>query len=124
MKIIHLADVHLDSKLNSHLSIEKAKQRKAEILMSFGKVVDYAIENDVKVVIIAGDLFDSNKVLKSTEKYLFDKINSAKDIDFIYIKGNHDDNIEFSTEILLLLYYNLTVKSRTKLLFVEENYDT
>ena len=96
MKIIHLADVHLDSKLNSHLSIEKAKQRKAEILMTFGKVVDYAKENGVKVVIIAGDLFDSDKVLKSTEKFLFDKIQSAKDIDFIYIKGNHDVNPQFS----------------------------
>ena len=59
MKIIHLADVHLDSKLNSHLSIEKAKLRKSEILVSFGKVVDYATQNGVKVVIIAGDLFDS-----------------------------------------------------------------
>lgn len=96
MKIIHLADVHLDSKLNSHLSIEKAKQRKSEILVSFGKVVDYAVQNGVKVVIIAGDLFDSNKVLKSTEKFLFDKISSASDVDFIYQKGNHDDKLEFS----------------------------
>ena len=99
MKIIHLADVHLDSKLNSHLSIEKAKQRKSEILVSFGKVVDYAKENGVKVVIIAGDLFDSNKALKSTEKFICDKLLSASDIDFIYIKGNHDDNLEFSIEM-------------------------
>ncbi len=99
MKIIHLADVHLDSKLNSHLSIEKAKQRKSEILVSFGKVVDYAKETGVKVVIIAGDLFDSNKVLKSTEKFIFEKISSAENIDFIYIQGNHDDKIEFSSEL-------------------------
>ncbi len=99
MKIIHLADVHLDSKLNSHLSIEKAKQRKAEILMSFSKVVDYAKENCVKIVIIAGDLFDSDKVLKSTEKFLFDKISEANDVDFIYINGNHDVNPKFSLEI-------------------------
>jgi len=99
MKIIHLADVHLDSKLNSHLSIDKAKKRKAEILVSFGKVVDYAKENNIKVIIIAGDLFDSNKALKSTEKYLCDVITSASDIDFIYLKGNHDETLEFSIEM-------------------------
>ena len=96
MKIIHTADLHLDSALNSNLDYDKAKIRKNEILLTFGRLVDYAVNNGVDAVIIAGDLFDSSAVSAKTEQYLFDKISSAKDIDFLYLKGNHDIGAQFS----------------------------
>ena len=66
MKIIHCADLHLDSKMETNLDKEKAKERKNEILITFEKMVQYAKENDVKVIIIAGDLFDkSNLTVKA-----------------------------------------------------------
>ena len=55
LKIIHCADLHLDSKMETNLDKEKAKERKNEILITFEKMVQYAKENDVKVIIIAGD---------------------------------------------------------------------
>ena len=99
MKIIHCADIHLDSPLNSNFDFEKAKLRKNEILLSFGRLIDFAKDNDVNVVIIAGDLFDSSVVSSKTERFIFDKISSAKDIDFLYLKGNHDAGIIFREKL-------------------------
>ena len=58
MKIIHCADLHLDSKMETHLSKEKARERKNEILITFQNMVEYAAKNKVKIIIIAGDMFD------------------------------------------------------------------
>ena len=58
MKIIHCADLHLDSNMTSNLSREQAKQRKAELLATFERMIAYAKDNFVKAVIIAGDLYD------------------------------------------------------------------
>lgn len=94
MKIIHCADIHLDSPMESKLSKEKSKQRKAELVENFKQMVDYAKQTSVNIIIIAGDLFDDTKknVTKKTKKFLIDLINDSKDIDFIYLKGNHDIN--------------------------------
>ena len=55
MKIIHCADLHLDSKMTSNLSKEQAKERKMEILRTYSRMIEYAKNNDVKAIIIAGD---------------------------------------------------------------------
>lgn len=62
MKIIHCADLHLDSKMTSNLSKEQAKERKMEILRTYSRMIEYARNNDVKAIIIAGDLFDTRNV--------------------------------------------------------------
>ena len=62
MKIIHCADLHLDSKMTANLSKEQAKERKMEILRTFSRMVEYAKNNQVSVIIIAGDLFDTRTV--------------------------------------------------------------
>lgn len=62
MKIIHCADLHLDSNMTSNLSREQAKQRKAELLATFERMIAYAKDNFVKAVIIAGDLYDKKNI--------------------------------------------------------------
>ena len=71
MRIIHCADIHLDSSLNTHLTIKQATIRKNEILNTFYRMTVFAKENDVKTVLIAGDLFDEESVTKSTIDLLF-----------------------------------------------------
>ena len=56
MKIIHTADIHLDSKMESNLPAAASKKRRSELLLSFIEMVDYAIKNEVTAIIIAGDL--------------------------------------------------------------------
>ena len=92
MKIIHTADLHIDSKMQSNLSKEKATERKKEILLTFEKMVEYAKDNNVEVIIIAGDMFDSAKVTIKSRDRIFNIIKENKDIDFIYLSGNHDED--------------------------------
>ena len=91
MKIIHCSDLHLDSKMETNLDKEKARERKNEILITFEKMVSYAKENDVKIIIIAGDLFDKKTITVKAKKTVKNAIVSNPEIDFIYLKGNHDE---------------------------------
>ena len=68
MKIIHSADQHLDSKMEANLSKEKAKERNAEIRKTFVRMVDYAEENQVAAILLAGDLFDRKIVSKTDQE--------------------------------------------------------
>ncbi len=90
MKFIHCGDIHLDSKIESNLPTAKSKERKKEILMSFCKVADYAVETKVTAVIIAGDLFDTDRISSATSSVLINKISECESVDFLYLAGNHD----------------------------------
>ena len=91
MKIIHCSDLHLDSRIKSNLDSKKAKERRDEILITYQNMVKYAAENNVKVILIAGDLFDKKDVTVKARNVVLDSINSNREIDFIYLKGNHDE---------------------------------
>lgn len=90
MKLIHCADIHLDSPMETNLSPEKARERKLEIRSTFARMVRTAAEEGVEAILIAGDLFDGERVTKSTENYVLDLIASHPQIDFYYLPGNHD----------------------------------
>jgi len=90
MRIIHCADLHLDSRLESNLGRETAKTRKGEILNTFTKMIDYACKNDVSVILISGDLFDKNKVSSTAANTVRNAIITHPEITFFYLKGNHD----------------------------------
>ena len=98
MKIIHCADLHLDSKMETNFSREKAKKRRYEILETFESMIEYAIKNKVEIVLISGDMFDTPQNQQKTIKNrVIDSIRSAKNIDFLYLQGNHDDDGFFKT---------------------------
>lgn len=91
MKIIHCSDIHLDSKMEANLSPEQAKERNAEVCATFARMVSWAARNDVKAVLIAGDLFDSRRVSARTAGFVLDRIRAAAQVDFLYLRGNHDE---------------------------------
>lgn len=90
MKIIHCADLHLDSKMDANLEKDKAKERKAEILHTFERMVMYASRNDVSVILIAGDMFDTKNISATTRNIVLNNIMKYSKINFYYLKGNHD----------------------------------
>ena len=90
MKLIHCADIHLDSPMETNLSADKARERKLEIRSTFARLVRTAADEGVEAILIAGDLFDGARVTKSTENYVLDLIASHPMIDFFYLSGNHD----------------------------------
>ena len=90
MRIIHCADLHLDSKMTANLSKDQARERKVEILRTFSKMVEYAKKNNVTAILIAGDLFDARNVSVNARNTVKDIIWKNPEIDFLYLKGNHD----------------------------------
>ena len=93
MRIIHTADLHLDSRLETNLDPIKAKERKRELLLSFENLVTYATNNKVDAILISGDLFDRPKTSTKTKEYILDLIEDAKSIEFYIVYGNHDENM-------------------------------
>ena len=90
MRLIHCADLHLDSPMESNLSPQKARERAREIKEGFLRMVRYADENGVEAILIAGDLFDSQSVKGSTVKYVLETVEAFPHIGFYYLAGNHD----------------------------------
>ncbi len=90
MKILHTSDLHLCSPLTSRLSPSKVRERKTELLLNFERMADEAMLGRVRLVIIAGDLFDSEKVTKSALERVIGVISGHPSIDFLYLSGNHE----------------------------------
>lgn len=93
MKIIHMADVHLDSPLTSHFDARCAAKIRAGILNLFKKTVAYAVSESVNTIIIAGDLFDGTGVSQATKTEVKNIILKNSSIIFFYVPGNHDEDI-------------------------------
>ncbi|MBE5750608.1 MAG: exonuclease SbcCD subunit D [Clostridiales bacterium] len=97
MKFIHCADLHLDSKIET-LPSEKTKIRREEILRTFERLSDFAGDNSVSAVIIAGDMFDTSKVSNKTKLRIFNAIKSNENVDFLYLSGNHDEEFMLDSD--------------------------
>lgn len=90
MKLIHTADLHLDSSL-ANFPAAQAKERRAELLESFRRMVEVADEQKISAILIAGDLFDSpRQIRKQTVKTVLETIARYPNIHFYYLTGNHD----------------------------------
>lgn len=92
MRIIHTADLHLDSVMKTNLDPSKAKERRNELTNNFVRLSQTAHELDAKAIIIAGDLFDGKRVSKGVAKIVLSEIRRNSNIDFYYLKGNHDQD--------------------------------
>ena len=99
MKIIHAADVHLGAKMDKFPK-EIADKRKEELRNTFRRMVEYARTNQVRVIILAGDVFDSDTPFKRDKDFFYSVIKKTPEIDFLYLKGNHDVAAAYSDEII------------------------
>lgn len=97
MRIIHCADLHLDSKIET-IPPEKSKIRRDETVRTFERICEYAEKEKVSVVIIAGDMFDTKRITLRTRGRVISAIKNAPDVDFLYLSGNHDDDNFISSE--------------------------
>ncbi len=88
VKILHCADIHIGAS-ESFLG-ERASARRYETLAAFERTVDAAAERGAALLLIAGDLFDSNTVEESLIRPVFEKIASLPNLRVIYAAGNHD----------------------------------
>ena len=126
MKLIHTSDIHLDSPMTSRLSPRQSRERKRELTESFRRMTEEAARIGAGAVIIAGDLFDNERVSARTLDSVMGIIENASGINFFYLPGNHERNrltesgvklpenlIIFGSEWSTYRFGDITVSGRT-----------
>ena len=90
-KFLHVGDVHLDTSFLCRSATLREQLREA-LRTSFERAVDCAIAEEVDALLIAGDLFDSDRLSYRTEAFLVDQFRrlDQRGIATIYATGNHD----------------------------------
>jgi exonuclease SbcD len=110
MRFLHAADVHLDSPCSSRSETVRDRLRAASRL-AFKRLVDLALSERVDAVLIAGDLFDDERLSFQTERFLLEQLHrlGERDIPVVYATGNHDPGRAGRRSIELPWPVNVTV---------------
>lgn len=89
IKVLHCADLHFDTPFKE-LSKEVSDTSKNELLEVFKNIIDLAIDENIEVLLIAGDIFDNLTVNKNTLFFISDQIRRIDNIKVFISPGNHD----------------------------------
>ena len=88
VKLLHCADIHIGA-AESFLG-DKAELRRNETLLTFERIVEICRGNNVQILVIAGDLFDSNNIEPRFIEAVLEKIGTIPEIKVVFAAGNHD----------------------------------
>jgi DNA repair protein SbcD/Mre11 len=91
MRFLHLADVHLDTLFAGRSDRLRTRLRQAS-REAFAGALERARLEAVDAVLLAGDLFDGDRLSLASERFLLDSLRElgAAGIPFFYATGNHD----------------------------------
>lgn len=89
IKFMHCADLHLDSPFSLD-DPHKAEQRRAELRGAFASMMLFAKTEGVDLMLMAGDLFDSDYAGRDTAALMAREFASNPKCKFIIAPGNHD----------------------------------
>ena len=90
-RFIHIADVHLDTPFASRSEALRERLREAA-REAFRRAADLAISQKVDAFLIAGDLFDGDRLSFATERFLLQQLDRLHEggVSVYYACGNHD----------------------------------
>lgn len=91
MRIVHAADIHLDTPFRRHDAALRQRLQQAG-REAFRALVDLTLEERADALVIAGDLFDNEWLTIATERVLtseFARLTEAE-VTVVYATGNHD----------------------------------
>ena len=91
LKIVHAADIHLDTPYVRRDDALRTRLQEAG-REAFVRLVDLAIREKAHALLIAGDLFDNDWLTIATERLLTEELRRAVDagVTVVYATGNHD----------------------------------
>lgn len=91
VRFIHTSDIHLDTSFSGSAFPSRLGDRKREAIRStFRQVIDDARRHEVDFVLIAGDLFELDRVTPDTVQFLKQQFDSLNAIRVFISPGNHD----------------------------------
>ena len=89
IKILHCADVHLESPFHSKSSEQSSLMRR-ELKKSFLSLINTVKAENIDVVIMAGDVFDTPFVSADTVAFFKNAVSEVPNTFFVISPGNHD----------------------------------
>jgi DNA repair exonuclease SbcCD nuclease subunit len=91
MRFLHVADVHLDTPFAGRSDEVRRRLREAS-REALRRAVTCALDERVHAVLLAGDLFDGERMSFQTERFLLDELGRLAEagIPLVYATGNHD----------------------------------
>lgn len=124
MKIdfIHTADVHIGLEFNNgKFGTRFGAIRRREILDTFFRICDRAIDNKSHLLLISGDLFDEDYIDINDIKILRSKFKQLINTRIIIVSGNHDPIYKKSLYNLIKWPDNVYIFKEHKLQKIELN---
>jgi DNA repair protein SbcD/Mre11 len=105
MKLIHAADIHLDSPMVGLARYDGAPEKdlKGATRKALTNLVDAAIDNEVAALLLAGDLFDGDWTHFGTGVHFVGEMGRLREagIPVVSISGNHDAASKITKELRL-----------------------
>ena len=90
-KILHFADLHLDrSFAGLGMASSEAAKRRDELRAALRRIVDLAIERDVDIVTVGGDLYEHDRVTPDTGNFIRQEFARLAPRPVLAAPGNHD----------------------------------
>lgn len=89
IKIVHSADFHFDTPFKE-VSESQSKINKEELKEVFKNIIDFCNDNNVDILLMAGDIFDNYTVNRETLLFIEDSLKSISNVRVFISPGNHD----------------------------------
>lgn len=93
MRIIHCADLHIGSAMPR---VSNSAIRRSELVVALSNMVEYAHNNSVEAVLIAGDMIDGDGVSSSELANIADILTRYSDICYYIVRGNHGSQLPYN----------------------------
>jgi len=93
LKILCFADLHIGTKLHGFLDSETGlNTRELDALNLIDNIIDYALDNNIKIITFAGDMYKNNLPTTTLQTKVNEKIKRGVDsgLTILLLDGNHD----------------------------------
>lgn len=89
IKIVHISDLHLDTPF-AGCDLKERSERRSELRDGLSAVCAYCKENAVQLLLIAGDLFESDYTSRETARFVAQCLGTIPETRVFIAPGNHD----------------------------------
>lgn len=91
VRILHFADLHLDSSfVGVGMASSEASRRREELRASLRRIVGLALEHDVDALTVGGDLYEHDRVTLDTGRFIAGQFERLIPRPVLVAPGNHD----------------------------------
>jgi DNA repair exonuclease SbcCD nuclease subunit len=105
MKLLHAADLHIDSPMVGLLAYEEAPLEELRLAtrLALTNLIDTALEEDVDAVLLAGDIFDGDWPHYGTGVHFVSEMARLREanIPVVIVAGNHDAESKLTKSLRL-----------------------